>query len=273
MWVQSVSFSCYTDIVSILIVIFICVHWTFNGMCLIVNMLQKWHVFYMYIFIPPDNCLWVYCFHICLSVMFCFLLLILINNLSGGSHYLSWGIEYALLIDTSCFKCIQMDFWYFNVLYQQFSVKQWQGHIFRKMPFSTKKWWYFFLILHKKIGCGYSLEVPLWGTSNEYPQPMFCGEIKKKYYVDTPLIWSCDKVTRRKAFAREQNSKHLNSNLRLLHKDQEVCIKPQATNTPNWIWKLRYFKFLQIFFVLIALITKLADNAQEPTHFVASFPL
>ena len=30
----------------------------------------------------------------------------------------------------------------------------------------------FFLFLHKNIYCGYSLEVPCWGTSNEYPQHM-----------------------------------------------------------------------------------------------------
>ena len=28
------------------------------------------------------------------------------------------------------------------------------------------------LILHKNICCGYSFEVPRWGTSNEYPQHM-----------------------------------------------------------------------------------------------------
>ena len=31
----------------------------------------------------------------------------------------------------------------------------------------------FFLFLHKNIHCGYSLEVPHQGASNEYPQPMF----------------------------------------------------------------------------------------------------
>ena len=29
---------------------------------------------------------------------------------------------------------------------------------------------YFFIFLHKNICCGYSLEAPLWGASNEYPQ-------------------------------------------------------------------------------------------------------
>ena len=32
---------------------------------------------------------------------------------------------------------------------------------------------YFFLFLHKNICCGYSLEVPRQGASNEYPQRMF----------------------------------------------------------------------------------------------------
>ena len=40
---------------------------------------------------------------------------------------------------------------------------------------------YFFLFLHVNIHCGYSLEVPHWGTSNEYPQCMFVVyEIRKK---------------------------------------------------------------------------------------------
>ena len=32
---------------------------------------------------------------------------------------------------------------------------------------------------HKNIYCGYSLEVPLWGTSYEYPQYMFLWRSKK----------------------------------------------------------------------------------------------
>ena len=37
----------------------------------------------------------------------------------------------------------------------------------------------FFLFLHENICCGYSLEVPHRGTSNEYPQHSFHGEIRK----------------------------------------------------------------------------------------------
>ena len=40
---------------------------------------------------------------------------------------------------------------------------------------------YFFLLLHKNICCGYSLEVPHRGTSNEYPQHMFLWRKKKNY--------------------------------------------------------------------------------------------
>ena len=33
--------------------------------------------------------------------------------------------------------------------------------------------------VHENIYCGYSLEVPHWGTSNEYPQYMFSWRNKK----------------------------------------------------------------------------------------------
>ena len=42
----------------------------------------------------------------------------------------------------------------------------------------TGKLTFFFLFLEENICCGYSLEVPHLGTSNEYPQCMF-----KKYVV------------------------------------------------------------------------------------------
>ena len=37
----------------------------------------------------------------------------------------------------------------------------------------------FFLFLHENICCGYSLEVPPRGASNEYPQHMFLWRNKK----------------------------------------------------------------------------------------------
>ena len=42
----------------------------------------------------------------------------------------------------------------------------------------------FFLFLHENICCGYSLEVPWRGASNEYPQHMFLWTNKKniKYF-------------------------------------------------------------------------------------------
>ena len=36
-----------------------------------------------------------------------------------------------------------------------------------------------FLFSGKNIDCGYSLELPRWGSSNEYPQSMFWAEIWK----------------------------------------------------------------------------------------------
>ena len=40
-----------------------------------------------------------------------------------------------------------------------------------------------FLISAQNIDCGYSIEPPRWGGSNEYPQSMFCAEIWKKYQI------------------------------------------------------------------------------------------
>ena len=42
-----------------------------------------------------------------------------------------------------------------------------------------------FHISAQNIDCGYSLELPQWGGSNEYPQSMFWAEIKKIMY--TPV--------------------------------------------------------------------------------------
>ena len=43
-----------------------------------------------------------------------------------------------------------------------------------------------FLISAQNIDCGYSLEPPRWGGSNEYPQPMFWAEIWK---ISKNFIW------------------------------------------------------------------------------------
>ena len=47
------------------------------------------------------------------------------------------------------------------------------------MKISDKKNLIFFIFLHKKIDCGYSLEPPRRGGFNEYPQSMFWGRNKK----------------------------------------------------------------------------------------------
>ena len=56
--------------------------------------------------------------------------------------------------------------------------------------FFNQKVLIFFLFFHKNICCGYSLEVPHWGASNEYPQHMFLWRSKKNNIWITPLIWS-----------------------------------------------------------------------------------
>ena len=48
-----------------------------------------------------------------------------------------------------------------------------------KTLFFNRKVLIFFLFLHENIGCGYSLEAPHWGSSNEYLDICFHGEIRK----------------------------------------------------------------------------------------------
>ena len=49
-----------------------------------------------------------------------------------------------------------------------------------------------FLISAQNIDCGYSLELPRRGSSNEYPQSMFWAEIWRKYqnfYLKISIFW------------------------------------------------------------------------------------
>ena len=55
----------------------------------------------------------------------------------------------------------------------------------RNIKISDKKNLIFFIFLLKNIDCGYSLEPPRRGGSNEYPQSMFRAEIRKIMY--TPV--------------------------------------------------------------------------------------
>ena len=55
--------------------------------------------------------------------------------------------------------------------------------------FSTEKSWYF-SYFSTKTCCGYSLEVPQRGTSNEYPQRTFLWRSKKNMWIH-PLILRC----------------------------------------------------------------------------------
>ena len=46
-----------------------------------------------------------------------------------------------------------------------------------------------FLIFAQNIDCGYTLEPPQWGGSNEYPQSMFWSKNKKKVYPCKPQFY------------------------------------------------------------------------------------
>ena len=59
----------------------------------------------------------------------------------------------------------------------------WKGAFFFNQKELT-----FYLFLHKKICCGYSLEVPHRAATNEYPQHRFSCRNKKKINLITLLI-------------------------------------------------------------------------------------
>ena len=64
----------------------------------------------------------------------------------------------------------------------------------------------FFSFLHENICCGYSLEVPHRGTSNEYHNICFYWKIRKKNNTNpSPLIWSAD-ITYSYSFLYNQGS-------------------------------------------------------------------
>ena len=50
-----------------------------------------------------------------------------------------------------------------------------------KTCFLTKKILVFFLFLQHNICCGYSLELPFQGNSNEYPQLIFLWNVRRNY--------------------------------------------------------------------------------------------
>ena len=63
-------------------------------------------------------------------------------------------------------------------------------HIFLSSPHKFMFWVLIrSALVDKNICCGYSLEAPHRGTSNEYPQHIFLW--RSKNYLDTPCFWSC----------------------------------------------------------------------------------
>ena len=58
------------------------------------------------------------------------------------------------------------------------------------MLFFNPKVLIFFLFHHENICCGYSLEAPRQGASNEYPQHMFSWRNKKNIYLILTLIYT-----------------------------------------------------------------------------------
>ena len=88
-----------------------------------------------------------------------------------------------------------------------YSLSSWQIHITKTSlfkyieNFTTTKWNFldkhsnfFFQISAQNIDCGYPLEPPRWGGSNEYPQSMFLSRNKKIYVYPCKLQFFYIKV-------------------------------------------------------------------------------
>ena len=104
----------------------------------------------------------------------------------------------------------------------------------KKENFQIKKTQIFFHIPAQNIDCGYSLELPQWGSSNEYPQSMFWAEIRKIMYTPVNPSFTIEKwgwkrsILHRRVFVMDYIDQHFN-NLYFLKKTTSTleCHLPQ----------------------------------------------
>ena len=82
-----------------------------------------------------------------------------------------------------------------------------------------------FLISAQNIDCGYSLEPPRRGGSNEYPQSMFWAEIWKRYQIFSLKIY---------IFWWQKFSVHLNRRVFVMRKKSlNICFLEQSEECPR----------------------------------------
>ena len=92
-------------------------------------------------------------------------------------------LRFLLLIVVGC-VCDYAGSWNYQILllvYEQ--VNCWNPFVQPRFICvkKLKKLTIFLFFFEENISCGYSLEVPHWSTSNEYPQNMFSLRSKKRY--------------------------------------------------------------------------------------------
>ena len=95
----------------------------------------------------------------------------------------------AVVIDASRVKSqwgmnVYLSRCFYKIFCLSLKHRAWDKALF----FSTKM---YFLFLHEKIFCGYSLEVPCRGAFNEYQQHMFSWRNKKNIYLVIPYLEPC----------------------------------------------------------------------------------
>ena len=105
-------------------------------------------------------------------------------------------------VDCNCLVCVGIPYWLISGRKQKKHIKQLPNNIITKTclfkyaeNFTTKNWKFSdknsdnFHISAQNIDCGYSLEPPRRGGSNEYPQSMFKQNKKNNVYHCKPQFY------------------------------------------------------------------------------------
>ena len=101
---------------------------------------------------------------------------------------------------------------------------------------------YFFLFLHINIRCGFSLEAPQRGASNEYPQHMVLWRTGENY---PRIITKYSSLTIPLHYTEKKNCKNTAANS---HKDSKIISNTRTTSSTKKLpWGLNRLYWHQLF--------------------------
>ena len=133
-----------------------------------------------------------------------------------------------------------------------------------------------FLISRKNICCGYSLEVPQRGASNEYPQHMFLSRskknidtfwLKKKHLIKSYATVQVSSKGTAKTLIRQYRDKRLVWTFTLcLHTTEVSFCTPQIHRNFHSSWQDAFFNPKVLMFFLISPQKKKTTTNAVDTH-------